>query len=259
MYSCSLVSEKELQKLYKNFSKIDKDKSGTLEPEEFFDIPGKFWTSIIQYWSRSTCTELANNPLVKRVIAVLDKNKDGNISFLEFVQGLNSLSAGASQEEKLRFAFAIYDINGDGFISNGELFMVLKMMVGNNLNDVQLQQLVDRTIIKADTDFDGKISFEEFCTVSIRNLTVEMEAERNEYESQIKHQKVERAKDIQLMLLCFKVTREVQSKALLVLLTNSCIQFLIHAWWLVYCHQWINSASLLLFILLARTPADSSS
>ena len=169
---------------------------------------------------------------MKRVIAVLDKNKDGNISFLEFVQGLNSLSAGASQEEKLRFAFAIYDINGDGFISNGELFMVLKMMVGNNLNDVQLQQLVDRTIIKADTDFDGKISFEEFCTVSIRNLTVEMEAERKEYESQIKHQKVEieRAKDIQLMLLCFKVTREVQSKALLVLLTNRFIQFLIHAW-----------------------------
>lgn len=37
-----LVSEKELQKLYKNFSKIDKDKSGMLEPEEFFDIPGKF-------------------------------------------------------------------------------------------------------------------------------------------------------------------------------------------------------------------------
>lgn len=84
----SLVSEKELKKLYKNFSKIDKDKNGTLEPEEFFDIP-----------------ELAQNPLVKRVIAVLDKNKDGNISFLEFVQGLNSLSAGASQQDKLRFAF----------------------------------------------------------------------------------------------------------------------------------------------------------
>ena len=40
--------------------------------------------------------ELANNPLVKRVIAVLDKNRDGEISFLEFVQGLNSLAAGAS-------------------------------------------------------------------------------------------------------------------------------------------------------------------
>ena len=111
---------------------------------------------------------MAQNPLVKRVIAVMDKNKDGNISFLEFVQGLNSLSAGASSEEKLRFAFKIYDINGDGFISNGELFTVLKMMVGNNLNDVQLQQLVDRTIIKADKDLDGRISFEEFKDVSSR-------------------------------------------------------------------------------------------
>ena len=114
--------------------------------------------------------ELANNPLVKRVIAVLDRNNDGNISFLEFVQGLNSLSAGASHDEKLRFAFQIYDINNDGYISNGELFTVLKMMVGNNLTDVQLQQLVDRTIIKADKDFDGKISFEEFCEVSVSSF-----------------------------------------------------------------------------------------
>jgi serine/threonine-protein phosphatase 2B regulatory subunit len=30
-----------------------------------------------------------------------------------------------SEEEKLRFAFKIYDINGDGFISNGELFDVI--------------------------------------------------------------------------------------------------------------------------------------
>ena len=138
--------------LYKNFSKLDKDKSGTLEPNELFDIP-----------------ELANNPLVKRVIAVLDSNKDGSISFLEFVQGLNSLSAGSTKEEKLRFDFQIYDINNDGYISNGELFQVLKMMVGSNLNDVQLQQLVDRTIIKADKDMDGKISFEEF-TEMVKDL-----------------------------------------------------------------------------------------
>lgn len=47
----------------------------------------------------------------------------------------------------------------DGYISNGELFQVLKMMVGNNLKDAQLQQIVDKTIIYADKDRDGKISF----------------------------------------------------------------------------------------------------
>jgi len=65
----------------------------------------------------------------------------------------------------LTVAFKIYDMDGDGYISNGELFQVLKMMVGNNLKDTQLQQIVDKTIINADTDGDGKISFEEFCAV----------------------------------------------------------------------------------------------
>ena len=53
----------------------------------------------------------------------------------------------------------------DGYISNGELYQVLKMMVGSNLKDHQLQQIVDKTIIHADSDGDGKISFEEFCAV----------------------------------------------------------------------------------------------
>ena len=42
---------------------------------------------------------------------------------------------------------------------------VLKMMVGNNLKETQLQQIVDKTILFADKDGDGKINFEEFCDV----------------------------------------------------------------------------------------------
>ena len=41
-------------------------------------------------------------------------------------------------------------MDNDGFVSNGELFQVLKMMVGNNLKDTQLQQIVDKTIILYD-------------------------------------------------------------------------------------------------------------
>jgi serine/threonine-protein phosphatase 2B regulatory subunit len=59
-------------------------------------------------------------------------------------------------------AFKVYDIDRDGLISNGELFLVLKMMVGSNLRDNQLQQIVDKTIMQADKDGDGKVSFEEF-------------------------------------------------------------------------------------------------
>ncbi len=60
-------------------------------------------------------------------------------------------------------------MDNDGFISSGELFMVLKMMVGNNLSDVQLQQIVDKTILEADEDGDGMISFQEFSKVLIND------------------------------------------------------------------------------------------
>lgn len=39
---------------------------------------------------------------------------------------------------------------------------VLKMMVGKNLSNSQLQQIVDRTILYLDKDSDGRISFDEF-------------------------------------------------------------------------------------------------
>jgi hypothetical protein len=44
---------------------------------------------------------------------------------------------------------------------------MLKTMVGDNLEDAQLQQLVDRTIMQGDADHDGKLSFAEFSQVRV--------------------------------------------------------------------------------------------
>jgi serine/threonine-protein phosphatase 2B regulatory subunit len=66
----------------------------------------------------------------------------------------------------LLFLFRIYDIDNDGFISNGELFQVLKMMVGNNLKDAQLQQIVDKTILIAD-----KVTWQFLLNLSIYSFS----------------------------------------------------------------------------------------
>ena len=65
---------------------------------------------------------MAKNPLLKRVIDVLDKDKNGSISFLEFMQGLQNIQASSSDQDKIKFAFELYDVNGDGFISERELY-----------------------------------------------------------------------------------------------------------------------------------------
>lgn len=96
------------------------------------------------------------------MIAIFDEDGGGDVDFQEFVSGLSAFSSKGNKDQKLQFAFKVYDIDRDGYISNGELFIVLKMMVGNNLKDQQLQQIVDKTIMEADLDNDGRISFEEF-------------------------------------------------------------------------------------------------
>lgn len=149
-----MFSKQEMKILYKNFMELDSNKSGLIEPHEFFDVE-----------------ELKSNPIVQRVISVFDLNQDGKISFYEFILGLGTLADQSNEEEKLRFAFEIYDANKDGFISNGDLFSTLKLFVGNNLKDIHIQQLVDRTIIAADIDGDGKISYEEFVSF-VQNVKV---------------------------------------------------------------------------------------
>ena len=76
-----------------------------------------------------------------RMIAIFDEDGGGDVDFQEFVSGLSAFSSKGNKEEKLRFAFKVYDIDRDNYISNGELFIVLKMMVGSNLKDQQLQQV----------------------------------------------------------------------------------------------------------------------
>ncbi|EMD40965.1 hypothetical protein CERSUDRAFT_111538 [Gelatoporia subvermispora B] len=151
----------ELERLKKRFMKLDSDGSGSIDREEFLQIP-----------------QIANNPLASRLIAIFDEDGGGTVDFQEFVGGLSAFSSRGGREEKLKFAFKVYDMDRDGYISNGELFLVLKMMVGTNLKDGQLQQIVDKTIMEADKDGDGKLSFEEFVqmvsnTDIVKQMTLE--------------------------------------------------------------------------------------
>ena len=54
-------------------------------------------------------------------------------------------------------AFAVFDVDKDGFITKSELRQVMNRL-GENLTDAQLTAMIK----EADTDNDGKISMKEF-------------------------------------------------------------------------------------------------
>lgn len=104
------VDADEIRRLGKRFRKLDLDNSGALSVDEFMSLP-----------------ELQQNPLVQRVIDIFDADGNGEVDFKEFIQGVSQFSVKGDKLSKLRFAFHIYDMDNDGYISNGELFQVCQL------------------------------------------------------------------------------------------------------------------------------------
>ena len=137
-------TEEEIIRLYSRFRAFDETGDGRIAMSDILRLK----------------PELAENPLMNRVMSVFDRDGDGKVSFVEFITGLARVTH--DEASKVQFLFEVYDLNKDGFVSNADLFRVVKMMAGENLSPFQLQQLVDRTIRDCDKDGDGKLNFEEF-------------------------------------------------------------------------------------------------
>nr|AGE15429.1 calcineurin B subunit [Trypanosoma cruzi] len=145
-------SEAQIVRLQKRFATLAQGGRGVLTAEAL-----------------SSISSVASNPLLGRVLAVLDTSGDGKIDFMTFAKALAVFSPQADKRERLRFTFKMYDVDGDGKISNKDLFETLTIMVGTNLTGVQLQQIVDKTFIEVDLNRDGYITFEEFEKLSLLN------------------------------------------------------------------------------------------
>jgi predicted ferric reductase/Ca2+-binding EF-hand superfamily protein len=102
--------------------------------------------------------------LAKRLLTLLDRDGNGTISRAEFLDGVRKLVFG-SDEEKLRFAFALHDHDGDGAIDPSELLR----MIAISLADADVlprtsgapEALTRELMTLADTNQNGRISLPE--------------------------------------------------------------------------------------------------
>ena len=76
---------------------------------------------------------------------------------------------GASDADKIRFAFQLHDLDDSGFIDRNELKILIKQSFAENrldYDDFQLDLLVDEFFKRADKDLSGTIDYNEFLHVA---------------------------------------------------------------------------------------------
>lgn len=94
---------------------------------------------------------------IDRMMKEADSNKDGFISFEEFVAANTKDVDNERVTRDLESAFKMYDLDNDGRISVDELYRVLK-----NLGEVSSFQECQQMIKSVDSNNRDSVSFQDF-------------------------------------------------------------------------------------------------
>ncbi|NXJ91312.1 EFCB1 protein, partial [Corythaixoides concolor] len=128
---------------------------------------------------------MTDDMMMDRVFRIFDRDNDSCINVVEWVEGLSVFLRG-TLEERIKYCFEVYDLNGDGCISREEMFQMLKNSLLKQPSeedpDEGIKDLVDIVLKKMaipfllqDYDHDGKLSLMDF-EKSVRDENLLLEA-----------------------------------------------------------------------------------
>ncbi|KAF9798205.1 hypothetical protein SFRURICE_003164 [Spodoptera frugiperda] len=106
---------------------------------------------------------VSKNPFfTERVFQIFDEDDSGAISLQEFIAAVHQF-AGQTPEDKIRFLFKVYDLDGDGLIQHRELQHVMRACMEENgmqFSDDQLLELTTAMFDDADSERRGAITYD---------------------------------------------------------------------------------------------------
>lgn len=123
-------SEAELCTWYQSFLK--ECPGGKISKQQFEGIYASFFPN-------ADPTEYA-----RHVFRSFDTNADGTLDFKEYIVALH-LTSGGKTLQKLEWAFALYDVDGNGTISKNEILEIVRVLLTSSVVTTGQKNRTDRT------------------------------------------------------------------------------------------------------------------
>eukprot|EP01080_Neovahlkampfia_damariscottae_P005307 gene5307-8925_t len=161
-YGLSFEKNKnDFDDLLKIFQKIDINRDSKID---FYEFEEAF--KLLAKKTDASKAKLQNPEYLKLVFNLMDMDENGTIDFREFILGMrmlnrNSYSNDPNDISHIKFAFTIFDLNGDMKISKQE-FSGIMSLVYEDLDAKSLDEKVDELFGAIDTNKKGEITFELF-------------------------------------------------------------------------------------------------
>ncbi|XP_023215757.1 Kv channel-interacting protein 4 [Centruroides vittatus] len=157
-------TKREIQLMYRSFKQ--ECPTGYVEEDTFKQVFARFFP----YGNASSYAHY--------VFKAFDHNRNGAITFKDFLHCLSLLCRGSLQE-KLQWAFTLYDIDGNGYITKKELTDIIcsvYALMGRRSvpvgDEKSLREHVDRIFQKMDINKDGVVTIDEFMEICLKDETI---------------------------------------------------------------------------------------
>ncbi|XP_067054586.1 calcium and integrin-binding family member 2-like [Acropora muricata] len=159
---CTYFNRADILRIHKRY----RDLNPEVIPKDFtgLEVQPK-----LKYKFLQQLPELKENPFRRRICEVFSSNGDGALTFDDFLNMMSVLSDSAPRELKAKYAFRIFDFDGDDYIGKEDLRLTVRAITANELTHEETEFVTDKLLEEADLDESGFLSFAEFENVIARS------------------------------------------------------------------------------------------
>lgn len=154
LYERPGLSEDEIVEIKEAFDLFDNDKSGFVNPRDLRDA-----MSSLGY-------ELKNQTIFQ-MISNLEKDGIQQVDFQEFLNLMTARINEKESKEDIKKVFRLFDEDNTGYITSANLKKIAKDL-GETMEEIEIREMIER----ADSDGDGRVSFEDFYAIMTKKVFV---------------------------------------------------------------------------------------